>query len=96
MTVGFRAIARLGDGDNAITAAESQLVSWFTEKKQQGSLTASDWDGDGEHDLGPNAVLTVVHDQDRRDGSARRLYRFRETNSSGQRRAAESAAPSAW
>ena len=52
MTVGYRAIARLNNGDNAIAAAESQLVSWFSEKKHQGTLSTVDWDGEGEHVLG--------------------------------------------
>ncbi|WP_156656326.1 hypothetical protein [Mycobacterium sp. 852002-51152_SCH6134967] len=83
MAVGYRAIARLEDTQDAISVAESQLTSWFREKKQQGTLAVADWDGDGDYELGPSAELTVVHDPDRQDGSRRRLYRFRETNSAG-------------
>jgi len=83
MAVGYRAIARLDDSEDAISVAESQLSSWFREKKQQGSLTIADWDGDGQHTLGSSATLSVVHDPDRQDGSRRRLYRFRELNSTG-------------
>lgn len=83
MAVGYRAVVRLGDAQNAIAVAESQLASWLREKKQKGTLTIADWDGEGEHELGSNAQLVVIHDQDRHDGSRRRLYRFRERNDSG-------------
>jgi hypothetical protein len=83
MAVGYRAIARLADSEDAISAAESELSAWLTEKKQQGNLTVADWAGEGEYELGPNAQLTVVHDPDRQDNSCRRLYRLREINSAG-------------
>lgn len=83
MAVGYRAIARLDDTQDAISVAESQLTSWFREKKQKSNLTIADWDGEGEHELGVNAQLAVVHGPDRQDGSRRRLYRFRELNDMG-------------
>lgn len=83
MAIGYRAIVRLTNSEDAIAVAESQLASWFREKKRQGSLTTAEWDGEGEHSLGPDAALTVVRDPDRQDGSRRRLYRFRESNGSG-------------
>jgi hypothetical protein len=83
MALGYRAMARLDVSQDAISVAESQLTSWFREKKQQGNLTVADWDQEGEYNLGPNATLAVVHDPDRQDGSRRRLYRFRETNNAG-------------
>ncbi len=83
MAVGYRAIARLDNAEDAISAAESQLAAWLREKKQQGNLTIADWDGEGDYALGPDAQLTVVHDPDRQDGSRRRLYRLRESNSAG-------------
>lgn len=83
MVLGYRAIARLDDSEDAILAAESQLAAWLREKKQQGSLEVADWNGDGDHDLGPDARLTVVYDSERQDGSRRRLYRLRESNNMG-------------
>jgi len=83
MPLGYRAIVRLDEAEDAVVVAESQLSTWFREKKQRGNLTAADWDGEGEHELGMNAQLTVVHDQDRQDSSRRRLYRFRELNDLG-------------
>lgn len=83
MVVGYRAIARLHDSEDAIAAAESQLASWFREKKYRGTLTDADWDGEGEYELGPHAQFVVVHDVERQDGSRRRLYRFRELNETG-------------
>lgn len=83
MVLGYRAIARLDDSEDAVLAAESQLAAWLREKKQQGSLTVADWNGEGDHELGPNARLTVVCDPERQDGSRRRLYRLRETNNAG-------------
>ncbi|ODR08036.1 hypothetical protein BHQ15_09760 [Mycolicibacillus koreensis] len=83
MAVGYRAVVRLGGSRDAISVAEAQLASWFREKKLRGALWVTDWDGPGEHELGEKGTLSVVYDQDRPDGSRRRLYRFRETNADG-------------
>lgn len=83
MALGYRAIVRLDDSDDAIIAAESQLLAWLREKKQKGTLETADWDGEGEFRLGSNARLTVVHDTERPDGSCRRLYRLIESNNRG-------------
>jgi hypothetical protein len=83
MAVGYRAIVRLDEAEDAVSVAESQLVSWFREKKSQGTLSAADWEGEGVHELGPNSTLAVVYDPDRQDGSRRRLYRLSEANNSG-------------
>ncbi|MCB0927254.1 MAG: hypothetical protein KDB70_04900 [Mycobacterium sp.] len=83
MALGYRAIARLSDSEDAIDAAESQLSSWLRGKKQKRVLTSAEWDGEGEYQLGPASQLTVVHDPDRQDGSRRRLYRLREINDAG-------------
>jgi hypothetical protein len=52
MALGYRAIARLDVSQDAISVAESQLTSWFREKKQQDNLTVADWDQEGEYNLG--------------------------------------------
>lgn len=84
MAVGYRAIVRLDDVEDAVSVAESQLASWFREKREQGILRVADWDGEGIHQLGPNSTFAVVYDPDRQDGSRRRLYRLIEENDFGR------------
>lgn len=84
MAVGYRAIVRLDGAEDAVCVAESQLASWFREKKEKRTLGVADWDGEGVHQLGPSSTLAVVYDRDREDGSRRRLYRYVEENNVGR------------
>ena len=84
MTIGYRAILRLDDTEDAVDIANEQLRSWFrTKTGRRGSLTVTDWNGPGTHRLGPHARLSVVRTPEEKDGSRRQLARFHETNSSG-------------
>ena len=84
MTIGYRAILRLDDTDDAVDIANEQLRSWFrTKTGRRGLLTTTDWDGPGTHRLGPHARLAVVRTPEEKDGSRRQMARFSETNSSG-------------
>jgi len=78
--LGYRAILRLDDGESAIEVAESQLSAWLRSKGRSG-IDTFDWDGAGIYRVGPSATLTVVHADDYRDESRRRLYRLQERNS---------------
>lgn len=88
MAIGYRAVFRLSDDDNAVKVAEDQVRSWLRDKKRKArgrdQLNATDWDGPGVHELGPGAILTVASLSDDRDGSHRQLLRFDETNAMGR------------
>ena len=84
MTVGYRAVLRLDEASDAVDIANEQLRSWFrTKTGKRGTLKSTDWDGEGEHALGPDASLLIVKSDGVLDESRRQLARFRETNAAG-------------
>jgi len=86
MSLGYRAILRLGDSQDAVKVAESQVREWLGTKLRttRGNLETADWDGPGVFRLGPDATLTVVTLTGERDSSVRQLIRLDETNPGGR------------
>ncbi|TFD05525.1 hypothetical protein [Cryobacterium sp. TMT1-66-1] len=86
MSLGYRAILRLDDTEDAVKVAESHVREWLRSKlrSERGSLETADWDGPGVFELGPDATLTVVTLTDERDQSIRQLIRLDETNPGGR------------
>jgi hypothetical protein len=84
MTVSYRAVLRLDDHEDAIRAANQQFRSWLAERMrdQRNTSAVADWDGPGEHVIGPDSTLTVVeHHGD--DGSVRQLLELVEKTNAG-------------
>ncbi|TFC38969.1 hypothetical protein [Cryobacterium sp. TMT2-14] len=86
MSLGYRAILRLEDSENAVKVAEDQVRDWLRTKLRtsRGSLESAEWDGAGVFELGAGTTLTVVTLSDDRDQSARQLIRLEETNPTGR------------
>ena len=86
MTLGYRAILRLENSDDANRIAAEQVRSWLKSKHRKhhrhGTLDAYEWDGPGTHVVGPGSKLTVVS-HDGEDGGKRQLLRLDEKNTSG-------------
>lgn len=86
MAVGYRAILRLDDGEDAIRIAEEQLHSWLRSKtppRRNASLETAEWEGLGDHHLGPKSMLRVVEATEGADDARRRLYRLEEGTDNG-------------
>lgn len=84
MTVGYRAILRLHDSDDAVAIADEQVRSWFrTKVGGSGTLSTPDWDGPGHFQLGPDAFLDVTKVAYEADRSSRQTIRFLERNRAG-------------
>lgn len=86
MAVGYRAILRLDDGEDAIRIAEEQLHSWLRSKtppRRNASLETAEWEGLGDHHLGPKSMLRVVEACEGADDARRRLYRLEEGTDNG-------------
>lgn len=83
MAIGYRAVLRLKDEQDAVRTVEERLRSWLNTKTfgRHSALDSAEWEGQGVHVLGPRSKLTVVEEDDDRDGSRRRLYRLVEENS---------------
>ncbi|SDQ22425.1 hypothetical protein [Leucobacter chromiiresistens] len=86
MAVGYRAILRLNDQDDAVSTVEDQLRLWLRDKSRGrgADLEVVDWQGPGTHRLGRRSELHVIHDDHAQDSSRRRLYRLIETNPHGR------------
>lgn len=85
MAVGYRAVLRLGRGQNAVLAAEEQVRTWLGAKagRRRRFQTNFDWDAPGHYAVGPGIDLFVVH-ADHDDQTPRRLYRVEEKNAGGR------------
>lgn len=86
MAVGYRAILRLDDSEDVVQIAEEQLHSWLRSKvppARNASLETADWEGLGDHHLGPKSMLRVVEVAEREDHARRRLYRLEEATPNG-------------
>lgn len=83
MSIGYRSVMRLDDTTDAVHVAETELSSWLRSKRQNG-VEVSEWGGAGEHQLGAAARLTVVHAEEGRDETRRRLYRLVEETDAGK------------
>lgn len=87
MSVGYRALLRLDDGEDAIEVAERGMREWLGEKARPGrnrTLDAATWNGPGVHRLGGASTLHVVHADDAEEGARRRLFRLIERNEHGE------------
>ncbi|KTF04583.1 hypothetical protein CYK24_05165 [Trueperella bernardiae] len=86
MVVGYRAIMRLQDGEDAVTVAEEQLHRWLDKKTKGRNQTRvrADWKGTGAHQLGQNSTLRVYHHADDADSSRRGFYRLTKENENGK------------
>ncbi|MDD9153579.1 hypothetical protein PUY80_13465 [Plantibacter flavus] len=83
MTIGYRAILRLNDDEDATEVANEQLRSWLGSKtvgNRNGTLLTADWNGTGSFELGSTASLRVVEVSHDADGSHRQRATFTETN----------------
>jgi hypothetical protein len=85
LAIGYRAILRLEQNQDAVKMAEDQLRSWLRDKDRKSRYPErfANWEGQGLHNFGKDTSLTVVSLQDDRDGSTRQLWRFREKNPGG-------------
>lgn len=86
MAVGYRAILRLDDDEDALHLAEEQLKSWLLSKthpRRNATLHSAEWEGAGEHHLGKKSLLRVVDGAEREDHTRRCLYRLEEGTSAG-------------
>ncbi|GAA4398157.1 hypothetical protein GCM10023153_22730 [Ornithinibacter aureus] len=84
MTVGYRAVLRLDDREDAVRIAREQFRSWLVEmvRDPRKTIESAEWDGPGTFRMGPDSVLTVVeHRGD--DQQARLLLEYVETNGDG-------------
>jgi len=87
MSVGYRAILRLANSDNAAVVGDEELRNWLNTKligKKNGTLTSADWSGEGLHQLGAAATLQITRLEHDGDGSRRQIARFTETNAAGE------------
>lgn len=84
MAVGYRAVLRLDDRQDAIRVAREQFRRWLAEmvRDPRKTIESADWDGPGTFRLGPDSELTVV-EQAGDDRLARLLLEYVETNHDG-------------
>ncbi|ATG51416.1 hypothetical protein CFK38_07660 [Brachybacterium vulturis] len=85
MTIGYRSILQLDDREDALRVAEVQLRGWLTDKARKGNsgLETTEWEGEGEHHLGPRNTLTVVEHVSNGDNLRRASLEYVEENSHG-------------
>lgn len=85
MTVAYRTVLHIGDGEDAVRVAKEQFRSWLMEmvRDPRKNLGTADWDGPGEFQLGPDSLLSVVEHVSDDESMSRLLLEYVETNEHG-------------
>lgn len=85
MTIGYRSILQLNDSSDALRVADEEMRNWLTGKSRRGGsgLEKTEWDGPGEHRLGPRNTLTIVEHRSNGDRLRRASLEYVEGNAQG-------------
>lgn len=85
MAIGYRSLFRVDNGIDPETFVEGHLRTWLEGKKSKRNslLKTADWVGQGIHELGEGATLSVIRRHVDEGGSDLLLYRYAEKSDHG-------------